>query len=55
MPVVDRKAGEGLRLVRLGRLDEIQLQVGEQAVVRGDQREIHLKALLDGRRAARRC
>jgi hypothetical protein len=42
-------AGEGLCLVGLGRLDEIQLQLSEQAVVVIDQPEVHRDAFLHGR------
>jgi hypothetical protein len=39
----------GLCPVRRGGLDEIQLQAGQQAIVGGDQREVHCEARLDGR------
>jgi hypothetical protein len=41
-------AVEGLRILRLGGMDEIQLQGREQAIVGVDQREVHLDTLLDG-------
>jgi hypothetical protein len=43
------QAIEGLRIVRLGRLDASHLQGGEPAVVVVAQRAIHRAALLDGR------
>jgi len=42
------QAVEGLRIVCFGRLDEIDLQVGQQAVLMADQGQVHLDALLDG-------
>jgi hypothetical protein len=42
------QAIEGLRIVGLGALHEIQRQISEQVVVVADQREVHGNVLLDG-------
>ena len=41
---------EGLGIVRLGGLDETQLQAGPQAIIGVEQREVHSEALVDSRR-----
>jgi hypothetical protein len=40
---------EGLRIMRLGRFDDVSLQVAEERVIVADQREVHFHTLLDGR------
>jgi hypothetical protein len=43
------QALDGLRIMRVGRLDEIQLSVGAQAIIGANQCASHCDALLNGR------